>query len=106
MIKSELIQSLRREFPTLAINEIETIVLLFFERIMEHLAAGGRVELRGFGVFSARLRQARAGRNPQTGTAVEVNAKKVPHFKPSKSMNERLTGSLDPIQDGSDCRNY
>ena len=54
------------------------------------LAGGGRVELRGFGAFSTRQRDARVGRNPRTGEAVDVDAKRVPYFKPGKEMRERL----------------
>jgi len=63
---------------------------LFFEEITSRLAEGGRVELRGFGTFSTRQREARTGRNPRTGEAVSVPAKKVPYFKPGKEMRERL----------------
>ena len=52
--------------------------------------SGGRVELRGFGAFSTRQRDARVGRNPRTGEAVDVDAKRVPYFKPGKEMRERL----------------
>jgi integration host factor subunit beta len=103
MIKSELIQSLHRENPARAIDEIEMVVSLFFNQIAEHLAVGGRVELRGFGVFSARFRKARTGRNPLTGAAVEVNIKYVPHFKPSKEMNRRLTVNAESLHNRSDC---
>ncbi|HJP68834.1 MAG TPA: HU family DNA-binding protein, partial [Sphingomicrobium sp.] len=51
---------------------------------------GGRVELRGFGAFSTRQRDARVGRNPRTGASVDVSAKRVPYFKPGKEMRERL----------------
>jgi integration host factor subunit beta len=54
------------------------------------LAAGGRVELRGFGAFSTRGRDARVGRNPRTGETVSVKAKRVPYFKPGKEMRQRL----------------
>ena len=58
--------------------------------ITDQLAQGGRVELRGFGAFSSRQRDARVGRNPRTGEAVDVDAKRVPYFKPGKEMRERL----------------
>jgi integration host factor subunit beta len=61
-----------------------------FNEITAQLAKGGRVELRGFGAFSTRSRDARVGRNPRTGEQVEVDAKKVPYFKPGKEMRERL----------------
>ena len=61
-----------------------------FNSITEQLSKGGRVELRGFGAFSTRQRDARVGRNPRTGESVSVNAKRVPYFKPGKEMRERL----------------
>src|SRR3546814_19125723 len=90
MIRSELIQKLAEENPELTLQEVEKIVDLFFQEIVDRLAAGGRVELRGFGAFTTRSRDARTGRNPRTGEAVEVNAKRVPYFKPGKEMRERL----------------
>jgi integration host factor subunit beta len=62
----------------------------FPDSITEQLAQGGRVELRGFGAFSTRQRDARVGRNPRTGDPVSVDAKRVPYFKPGKEMRERL----------------
>ena len=66
------------------------MVSALFDSITDQLAQGGRVELRGFGAFSTRQRDARIGRNPRTGDPVSVNAKRVPYFKPGKEMRERL----------------
>ena len=90
MIRSELVQLLARDNPDLALREIERLVTAVFEAIAEQLAGGGRVELRGFGAFSTRSRVARVGRNPRTGAAVDVDAKRVPYFKPGKEMRARL----------------
>ncbi|HVF95482.1 MAG TPA: integration host factor subunit beta [Sphingomonas sp.] len=90
MIRSELIQKLATEHPDLAIQDIEAIVTTFFDEITRRLAANGRVELRGFGAFSTRSRDARTGRNPRTGEIVDVDAKRVPYFKPGKEMRARL----------------
>jgi len=90
MIRSELVQLIARENPDLALRDVEAIVSTFFDEISERLAADGRVELRGFGAFSTRARDARAGRNPRTGAVVKVNAKRVPYFKPGKEMRARL----------------
>ena len=90
MIRSELVQKLVRDNPGFSTKEIERIVALFFDAIGDQLAIGGRVELRGFGTFSTRARDARTGRNPRTGEAVDVNAKRVPYFKPGKEMRARL----------------
>jgi integration host factor subunit beta len=90
MIRSELVNKLCHDFPDLSQREIELVVTGIFNEITAQLARGGRVELRGFGAFSTRQRDARTGRNPRTGEQVEVDAKKVPYFKPGKEMRERL----------------
>jgi integration host factor subunit beta len=90
MIRSELLDKLAAENPELRAEEIERIVDLFFQQITQRLAEGGRVELRGFGAFSTRERQPRRGRNPRTGEAVDIPAKRVPYFKPGKEIREKL----------------
>ncbi len=92
MIRSELVQKLCEDHPDLTVREIESVVAAFFDKIITQLQQGGRVELRGFGAFSTRARDARRGRNPRTGEPVEISAKKVPYFKPGKEMRERLNG--------------
>ena len=91
MIRSELLQELHKDNPDLRVEEIEQVVDVFFDEIAQRLAEGGRVELRGFGAFSTRDREARVGRNPRTGEAVEVPAKRVPYFKAGKEIRKRLT---------------
>ncbi len=90
MIRSELVQKLCLDFPDLTQREVESVVSAFFDSVGDQLSRGGRVELRGFGAFSTRNRDARVGRNPRTGESVEVDAKRVPYFKPGKDMRERL----------------
>ena len=90
MIRSELVHKLCGDFPDLTQREVEDLVSALFDSITEQLANGGRVELRGFGAFSTRQRDARVGRNPRTGASVDVEAKRVPYFKPGKEMRERL----------------
>jgi integration host factor subunit beta len=90
MIRSELLQALAKDNPDLRAEEVEQVVDIFFDEIAKRLAEGGRVELRGFGAFSTREREARSGRNPRTGETVSVPAKRVPYFKPGKEMRERL----------------
>jgi len=90
MIRSELVQKLAAENPELRPAEIEAVADTFFDSIVDHLAQGGRVELRGFGAFSTRPRGARVGRNPRTGQSVDVPAKHVPHFKAGKELRERV----------------
>ena len=90
VIRSELVQKLCDDHPDLTLKEVERVVSAFFDAIIEQLQSGGRVELRGFGAFSIRGRDARKGRNPRTGEPVDVSAKSVPYFKPGKEMRERL----------------
>jgi len=90
LIRSELVQTIARKNPHLSVREVERIVTTIFDAVIEQLATGGRVELRGFGAFSTRARTARTGRNPRTGDQVEVAAKRVPYFKPGKEMRARL----------------
>ena len=90
MIRSELVQLLARDHSDLGLREIEQIVDVFFDEVVDRLRANGRVELRGFGAFSTRARDARTGRNPRTGESVSVDAKRVPYFKPGKEMRARL----------------
>ncbi len=90
MIRSELLQALTKENPGLRADDLDRVLTCFFDEIAVRLAKGGRVELRGFGAFSTREREARKGRNPRTGDSVDVDAKRVPYFKPGKEMRERL----------------
>jgi integration host factor subunit beta len=99
MIRSELVQKLCSDFPDLSQREVENVVSAVFDSITDQLAQGGRVELRGFGAFSTRQRDARTGRNPRTGEAVDVDAKRVPYFKPGKEMRERLNLNGEAISE-------
>ena len=90
MIRSELVTIVAEGNPHLTLRDVERIVATIFDQITDALSAGRRVELRGFGAFSTRDRDARTGRNPRTGTAVKVDAKRVPYFKPGKELRERL----------------
>ena len=93
MIKSELVQKIADENPHLYHRDVEIIVNAVLDGIGDALAEGDRVELRGFGAFSVKSRDARTGRNPRTGEAVEVEAKHVPFFKTGKELRERLNRS-------------
>ena len=90
MTKSELIQLLAEKNPHLYQRDIERIVTTVFEEISGALADGDRVELRGFGAFSVKNREARTGRNPRTGETVHVARKSVPFFKVGKELRMRL----------------
>ncbi|MFT7106693.1 MAG: integration host factor subunit beta [Yoonia sp.] len=92
MIRSELIQKLADENPHLYQRDVEKIVNTIFEEIIEAMAGGNRVELRGFGAFSVKKRDSRVGRNPRTGEAVDVEEKHVPFFKTGKLLRDRLNG--------------
>src|SRR5690606_11336975 len=92
MIRSELIAKIAEENPHLFQRDVEKIVNTIFEEIVEAMARGDRVELRGFGAFSVKKRDARTGRNPCTGDTVEVEEKHVPFFKTGKLLRDRLNG--------------
>ncbi|MGR3838154.1 MAG: integration host factor subunit beta [Cognatishimia sp.] len=92
MIRSELIQKIADENPHLYQRDVERIVNSIFDEITEAMARGDRVELRGFGAFSVKQRDARVGRNPRTGESVEVEEKHVPFFKTGKLLRDRLNG--------------
>ncbi|MEM1344908.1 MAG: integration host factor subunit beta [Pseudomonadota bacterium] len=90
MIKSELVQQIAEANPHLYQRDVERIVATVFDEITEALARGDRVELRGFGAFSVKTRDARVGRNPRTGESVDVPEKTVPFFKAGKELRERM----------------
>ncbi|MDB5365967.1 MAG: ihfB [Rhodospirillales bacterium] len=95
MTKSELIARLATRNPHLFQRDVERIVSTIFDEITRALARGDRVELRGFGAFSVKEREARTGRNPRTGEAVPVAEKAVPFFKTGKQLRERLNGGIE-----------
>ncbi|MCP3392083.1 integration host factor subunit beta [Bradyrhizobium sp. CCGB12] len=90
MIRSELVERIARRNPRLYRRDVENIVDAILGEIVAALERGDRVELRGFGIFSTRLRRARMSKNPRTGELVRVNEKRLPHFKASKEMHGRL----------------
>ena len=90
MTKSDLIQILSLKFPMLPAKEVEAAVKGIVDHMAEVLAIGGRIEVRGFGSFSVRYRAPRTGRNPKTGSKVELTEKHVPHFKPGKDLRDRV----------------
>jgi integration host factor subunit beta len=96
MTKSELVQKLAEANPHLYQRDVEVIVTAIFEEIAAALARGDRVELRGFGAFSVKRRDARIGRNPRTGDSVRVAEKHVPFFKTGKQLRDRLNQGARP----------
>jgi integration host factor subunit beta len=99
MTKSELIADLAAANPHLTSRDVELIVGTIFDEITAALARGARVELRGFGAFTVKHRDARTGRNPRTGEAVPVDEKAVPFFKAGKDLRERV--NRGPVKPGS-----
>lgn len=93
MIRSELIAKISEENPHLFQRDVEKIVNTIFDEVVDALARGDRVELRGFGAFSVKKRDARTGRNPRTGESVDVDEKHVPFFKTGKLLRDRLNGN-------------
>ncbi len=93
MTKSELIAELAAANPHLLGRDVELIVGTIFDEITAALSRGERVELRGFGAFTVKRRDARTGRNPRTGEAVPVDEKAVPFFKAGKELRERVNRS-------------
>lgn len=96
MTKSELIAALAADNPHLRGADVEVIVATIFDQITSALSRGERVELRGFGAFTIKHREARTGRNPRTGEAVPVDEKSVPFFKAGKELRERVNAGKPP----------
>ncbi len=92
MTRSELISKLAHENPNLTVKDIEKVVHIVFDEMVNALSAGHRVEFRGFGTFSVRSRAAHMAKNPKTGKAVSVDARRTIHFK----MGKELQGLLNP----------
>jgi integration host factor subunit beta len=90
MTKRDLIEKLSDKVKDLSLRDSEIIVNTVFDSMTEALAAGDRIEIRGFGSFQVKERRSREGRNPRTGVKVEVDEKKVPFFKAGKELKERV----------------
>ena len=91
MTKAELIEEVSRvvEMPR---KDSEVIVEAIFDSVVKALRGGDKIEIRGFGSFRTRQRQPRVGRNPKTGARVDVPAKRIPYFKPSKELKDLVNG--------------
>ncbi len=90
MTKSELIIKLASRQSLLSAKEVENAVKEMLEQMADTLEDGDRIEIRGFGSFSLHYRAPRTGRNPKTGSSVDLEGKYVPHFKPGKELRERV----------------
>ena len=90
MTKSELVEKLIEANGTLSRKESELVVNIIFDSMCEALQSGEKVEIRGFGSFTIRERDAREARNPKSGDVVKIPAKKTPFFKTGKELRERV----------------
>lgn len=97
MIKSELVNTLTEKNPHLYHRDVENIVNSILDEITAAMARGDRVELRGFGAFSVKKRDARLGRNPRTGVKVAVTEKVVPQFRCGKELRQRINANMTAI---------
>lgn len=99
MVRSELIFKMAADYPEIERCTVEQFVDEFFNQIIDHLTAGGRIELRGFGIFEPRARAGRIGRNPRYGTPVEIPGKNMPFFKPGLALKLSVRAStvISPI---------
>lgn len=95
MTKSELIEKLAARHTQLSLRDVELVVKNLLEHMVQSLAKGERIEIRGFGSFSLHYRSPRVGRNPKTGQSVELGGKYVPHFKPGKDLRDKVNNSLN-----------
>ncbi len=91
MTKADLVETVAKE-AEMTKKDAEKLVEIIFDTIIETLNQGEKIELRGFGSFRLRERNARQGRNPKTGEAVEIPAKRVAYFKPGKDLKEIVNG--------------
>jgi integration host factor subunit beta len=99
MTKAELVEEVARA-AELTKKDSEVIVEEVFKNIIQALNRGEKIELRGFGSFRVRQRDARRGRNPKTGAPVDIPAKRVPYFKPGKELKELINAQGDGDGDG------
>lgn len=95
MTKSDLIDLMTRAQSTLSERDVELAVKTMLQQMSDALAAGKRIEVRGFGSFTLHSRPPRIGRNPKTGEAVAVPARFAPHFKPGKALRDRVNATTD-----------
>lgn len=95
MLKSDLVHKIRNQKPYLHVKDVEKLVDTILDEIISAMRRGDRVEIRGFGAFSVRLREAHSGRNPRTGAKVAVKKKLALHFKAGLEIRERLNSKID-----------
>lgn len=93
MTKSGLIEEVAKRTPHISKKDTEVVVNTIFDAMIESLRAGDRIEIRGFGSFQVKIREARDGRNPKTGEPVHISAKRTPFFKVGKELKEMVDSS-------------
>ena len=99
MTKSGLIEEVAKQTPHISKKDMEVVVNTIFDSMIDALREGERIEIRGFGSFQVKVREAREGRNPKTGEPVHISAKRTPFFKVGKELKERVDASPDVIED-------
>jgi integration host factor subunit beta len=106
MTKSGLIEEVAKRTPHISKKDTEVVVNTIFDSMIEALRSGDRIEIRGFGSFQVKIREARDGRNPKTGEPVYISAKRTPFFKVGKELKEMVDcapkSASDPEHDSSD----
>ena len=95
MVKSELVRTLNEKLPELQIRDVDLALNCMLKQMADALAQGQRIEIRGFGSFDLHRRPPRIARNPQSGEGINLPAKVVVHFKPSKEMRDRVNTARD-----------
>ncbi len=101
MTKSGLIEEVARRTPHISKKDTEVVVNTIFDSMIEALKQGDRIEIRGFGSFQVKIREAREGRNPKTGEPVHISAKRTPFFKVGKELKEMVDQSCSPAEPGA-----
>ena len=99
MTKSDLIERVADRVPHISKKDTELVVNTIFDSMTEALSASDRIEIRGFGSFQVKIREAREGRNPKTGDRVDVPEKRIPYFKPGKELKDLINS--EPFAPGA-----
>ena len=95
MVKSEMVQKLNKKMPDIQERDVESALNCIVDQMVEALAGGKRIEIRGFGSFDLRHRPPRLSRNPKTGESVQLTAKSAVHFKPGREMRHQVDAMRD-----------
>lgn len=94
MTKSDLVKKVAAELKDVTKGDVKIVIDTIFSSMSKALVSGDKIEIRGFGSFKVKKRNARMGRNPKTGQAVEITAKRIPYFKVGKDLKERVNKFL------------